>query len=415
MRRLPFRFSPILASCLALLSPTAQAQTLLSGDHTIQGRLCVGFACASSESFVYNSDIMMKDSSPVMLFEDTSTGSTFPSRDWALQANDFFENGAEYFAIVDRATGNQVFRTEAGAPEDSLVILGNGAVGVGTGLPTARLHVSDPFFAAIRLHRDTSAGQPDSHWLMSAHTAGFRISDASITGRDIFTIQRGALSKTLVLSSGGKVGIGTDLPETLLHLYSFNGAAGLKVENTVFSTPGVREMFNMTNNGGSYFTLDNTAAGTTWYFSHENNSPNRFIIADGVADGPEMTLTAAGLLTVQGGFAVGGTALNVPDYVFGPEYTLRPLSEVKAFIEANSHLPEVPSAAQIAENGLDMTGMQMTLLKKVEELTLYTLEQESIIRDQADRLARLEAQEADVAALRQALTDLRARLDIVQP
>ena len=55
---------------------------------------------------------------------------------------------------------------------------------------------------------------------------------------------------------------------------------------------------------------------------------------------------------------------------------LMPLDEVKSFIESEKHLPEVPSAAQVNESGLNITDMQMRLLRKVEELTLYLIELE---------------------------------------
>ena len=122
------------------------------------------------------------------------------------------------------------------------------------------------------------------------------------------------------------------------------------------------------------------------------------IIADGVTDGPEFSLTAGGDITIPGSFISGATTLNVPDYVFDDGYALRPLSEVASFIDAHSHLPDVPSAAQIADAGLDMTAMQMTLLKKVEELTLYTLEQEA----ELTRLRGIEARLAQLETLLQA-------------
>jgi hypothetical protein len=96
--------------------------------------------------------------------------------------------------------------------------------------------------------------------------------------------------------------------------------------------------------------------------------------------------------------------LNVPDYVFAHDYALRPLSEVQAFIDENSHLPDVPSAAEIAAKGVDMTAMQMTLLKKVEELTLYTLELEQARAGQDMRLA---AQERSIALLQAQIDSLR--------
>lgn len=68
-----------------------------------------------------------------------------------------------------------------------------------------------------------------------------------------------------------------------------------------------------------------------------------------------------------------------PDYVFEKEYALRPLSEVENFIAANNHLPDVPSAADIQKNGIDMAEMDATLLRKIEELTLYILQQQQQI------------------------------------
>ncbi len=67
--------------------------------------------------------------------------------------------------------------------------------------------------------------------------------------------------------------------------------------------------------------------------------------------------------------------LNVPgpDYVFEAEYELASLAEIEAFINANKHLPEVPSAAQMEEEGIVLGEMNMLLLKKVEELTLHMI------------------------------------------
>jgi len=63
-----------------------------------------------------------------------------------------------------------------------------------------------------------------------------------------------------------------------------------------------------------------------------------------------------------------------PDYVFAEDYDLRPLSEVEAFIKKHHHLPEVPSAKEVETDGLKLKEMNATLLKKVEELTLYMIE-----------------------------------------
>jgi hypothetical protein len=65
-----------------------------------------------------------------------------------------------------------------------------------------------------------------------------------------------------------------------------------------------------------------------------------------------------------------------PDYVFQPTYPLLPLSELKSFITIYGHLPGIASASQVEKEGLDLGETQAALLKKVEELTLYVIEQD---------------------------------------
>ncbi|MCQ2335630.1 MAG: hypothetical protein MJ010_00390 [Paludibacteraceae bacterium] len=67
------------------------------------------------------------------------------------------------------------------------------------------------------------------------------------------------------------------------------------------------------------------------------------------------------------------------DYVFDEEYKLRPLSEVSGYVKENKHLPDVPSAQEVGEKGISVGEMQNTLLKKIEELTLYIIQQQKEI------------------------------------
>ncbi|WP_431608606.1 hypothetical protein [Chryseobacterium sp. 'Rf worker isolate 10'] len=64
------------------------------------------------------------------------------------------------------------------------------------------------------------------------------------------------------------------------------------------------------------------------------------------------------------------------DYVFEKDYKLMPLKEVEQFINKNGHLPEVPTTEEAIKNGIELKEMNILLLKKIEELTLYTLEQQ---------------------------------------
>jgi len=91
------------------------------------------------------------------------------------------------------------------------------------------------------------------------------------------------------------------------------------------------------------------------------------------------------------------------DYVFEPGYRLKPLSEVASYIEANHHLPDIPSADEVKQKGMGVGDMEAKLLAKVEELTLHLIQQEkdnNALRDQnrdlQERMARLEAKTATV-------------------
>ena len=89
---------------------------------------------------------------------------------------------------------------------------------------------------------------------------------------------------------------------------------------------------------------------------------------------PDEMLTVKGKIHTQE-VRVDMSGVLVPDYVFAKEYKLKTLEEVEDFINKNSHLPEIPSASEIEKNGLMLAEMNMSLLKKIEELTLYVIEQ----------------------------------------
>lgn len=80
------------------------------------------------------------------------------------------------------------------------------------------------------------------------------------------------------------------------------------------------------------------------------------------------------------------------DYVFNKDYKLKPLHEVENFINANGHLPNVPSAKEVKENGIELGEMAKIQQEKIEELTLYVIEQNKINQSQAKEIEELKAQ-----------------------
>jgi len=143
--------------------------------------------------------------------------------------------------------------------------------------------------------------------------------------------------------------------------------------------------YNSTNPSG-YITLSNlsgylpTTGGTiTGSFLVQGN------VGIGTAN-PDQRLTVKGKIHAEEVII----DLAVPaDYVFKPDYKLMPLRLVEQFVKTNSHLPEIPSASEITKNGLSMGEMQNKLLQKVEELTLYLIEQQKHIDVQNEEIKQL--------------------------
>jgi hypothetical protein len=331
-------------------------------DVIITGSLCVGFDCANGESFGY-STIKLKENNLQLHFEDTSVGS-FPTGDWKIQINDTTSGGASYFTVWDINGGRRVATFEAGAPSHSLYVEDYGRVGLGTSIPYVELHIVDGDSPTIRLDQDGSSGWTAQRWDLCGNETNFFIRDVTNGSKLCFRIQPNTPSNTLCMRSTGYVGIGTWSPSTILDIEDTE-AVILSLNNT----SGADWRFNSANNG-------------TFRFSDEGDSDVEFI------------LNRDGDLTITGDLTANGSTF--PDYVFEPDYSLMPLDELAAFIAENKHLPNVPTAEQVdGGKQINMTKLQVTLLEKVEELTLYLLEQQEINKQQQEIINELRARLAE--------------------
>jgi hypothetical protein len=133
-------------------------------------------------------------------------------------------------------------------------------------------------------------------------------------------------------------------------------------------------------------------AGTILTLYNASNQPDLVLSTNGENSYINTGNFSIGTNNPQGyRLAVNGSAIftsakvkpfaNWPDYVFDPTYSLRPLAGVEKFIQQNHHLPEVPSADEVKQDGLDLGANQAILLKKIEELTLYIIAQQKEINE----------------------------------
>jgi len=98
------------------------------------------------------------------------------------------------------------------------------------------------------------------------------------------------------------------------------------------------------------------------------------------------------------------------DYVFHPSYKLPSLEEVEEYIKNNNHLPDIPSAKEVEEKGLDLGDNQALLLKKIEELTLYIIEQDKRIEKQQEQIESQQNQIETLVEIKKDLEIMKVKL-----
>lgn len=127
--------------------------------------------------------------------------------------------------------------------------------------------------------------------------------------------------------------------------------------------------------------------GHAWYVADADpdvSNSSMFLANSGLGIGTE-TLNGY-RLAVNGGIRAKEIVVETgwSDFVFEPDYDLPTLAEVEAFIQAHGHLKDIPSAADVARNGVNLGEVESRLLQKIEELTLYTIQ----LRKDVDALTR---------------------------
>ena len=229
----------------------------------------------------------------------------------------------------------------------------------------------------------------------------------TVYNTNVFAIGRGQTNDEAFINpffvidpTGGKVGVGTTTPsykldvagsarvstQLIIEGYGPNVGGSLSIQNRFKTGAGQASswmIYNMTGNYGNslqFWAYDNTGCPTGLCNNRLTIMDDGRVgigvsVFDGIPTG--FKLAVAGKVIAEE--IVVKLQSNWPDHVFSQDYNLRPLHEVKRFVKINKHLPDIPSAAEVEENGLSMGEMQIKLLQKIEELTLYIIELENRI------------------------------------
>lgn len=179
-----------------------------------------------------------------------------------------------------------------------------------------------------------------------------------------------------------------------------NPGARLEVAGAIRSsgfsnTSGYFEATNV-QNGNVYFTT-NTISGNGFLKLNRldgstviylNSFGASYFTGGNVLIGKTSQANTSYKLDVDGNVRADKVVVNTSgaDFVFDSSYNLMPLDDVENFIKSNHHLPEIAPAADVQTNGIDVGDNQTKLLQKIEELTLYLIEQNKTITELKEQL-----------------------------
>lgn len=230
--------------------------------------------------------------------------------------NDSFVGGIQY----NHTNDNMYFRVNDHASD--MVIKKDGNVGIGTTNPVEKFEVKG------KIYLNSGPDDDGIYWARHNMTMGTR---------------PGSYNHNVLLLKPG--GASNGLLHTKIDMYVANSESSHEKKVRIHTY------------GDSYFNGGNVGIGTS--------SPDAKLAVKGDIHAQEVKVDLNGAVA--------------PDYVFKEGYDIKSLDEVEHYIKQNGHLPNIPSAEEMEEHGLELGEMNLKLLEKIEELTLYLIEQQRVI------------------------------------
>ncbi|GAB3717960.1 hypothetical protein GCM10027592_60510 [Spirosoma flavus] len=293
-----------------------------------------------------------------------------------------------------------------GSGQNNTSGLGNTFIGDGSGYANATGQ-NNTYIGRGANFAGNGLGSNNTFIGFQTRTGGVNVDNATAIGVNAVVTQSNSV---IIGALGAKVGIGNSAPNATLEITNASAnQSGLRFTKLTSGSPAsvtnATKFLTVNGSGDVVLASSNGSAreGVSESLWQRNGGYLQSTQNDAVIIGSNVARTPVGyklfveegILTEKVKVAVKNTS-EWSDYVFADTYHLKGLSEVEQYVKINKHLPGVPSAEEVVNQGIDVAKMDATLLEKIEELTLYSIQQEKKAENQQQAITKLQADNTEL-------------------